>query len=56
MKKMRIIDLFGVNYAAMSDKINTVLAELENGGKKIVDYKVMGDQLSKCAVFVMYEE
>ena len=56
MKKMKIIDLFGVNYAAMADKVNLSLAELQNGGKSILDCKILGDQLNKCAVFVLYEE
>jgi hypothetical protein len=56
MRKIKIIDLFGVEYAKMNDKINSALEEMQKEGKQIVDFKVMGDSLNKCAVFVMYEE
>jgi hypothetical protein len=56
MRKIKIIDLFGVEYAKMNEKVNTALEDLQREGKEIVDFKVLGDSLNKSAVFVMYEE
>ena len=56
MRKIKVIDLFGVEYAKMGEQVNIHLEELQNSGKKIVDFRVLGDSLNKCAVFVMYEE
>ena len=55
MKKIHVIDLFGVKYDKMSEKINEELLKIQEEGKNILDFKVMGSALSKCAVFVMYE-
>ncbi len=55
MKKIYVIDLFGVKYDKMSEKINEELLRIQEEGKNIIDFKVMGSALSKCAVFVMYE-
>jgi hypothetical protein len=56
MKKIEVIDLFNIEYSKMNDKINDVLVGLQNNGKKIIDFRVMGSALNKCAVFVLYEE
>lgn len=56
VKKVRVIDLFNVKYNEMEDKINSALADLQNGGASINETKVIGDSLNKCAVFVLYEE
>ena len=56
MKRMKVIDLFNVPYAEMSNRIDDVLSELQKQEKKILDFKVIGESLNKCAVFVMYEE
>ena len=56
MKKVKVVDLFNVPYAEMGDKVNDVLVALQNEGKAIVDVKVLGESLNKCAVFVVYEE
>ncbi|MGB1247592.1 MAG: hypothetical protein ACPG4Z_01810 [Chitinophagales bacterium] len=55
MKKMKVIDLFGVKYDQMEDRINDVLGELQSSGATILDVKVMGDKLSQCSIFVYYE-
>lgn len=55
MKKIKVIDLFDVKYGQMSEKINEELAKLHEDGKNIVDFKVMGSALNKCAVFILYE-
>lgn len=55
MKRIKVIDLFDVKYDKMSDKINEELVKLQEDGKNIVDFKVMGSALSKCAVFVLHE-
>ena len=55
MQKIKVIDLFGIDYSKMGEKINQALEELQNNGKKIINFRVLGDSLNKCAVFVMYE-
>lgn len=56
MKKVKVIDLFGVKYDQMEIKINGVLEDLQNEGAKIIDVKILGDKLSQCSVFVVYED
>jgi len=56
MKKIQVIDLFNVPYKEMNDRINEVLEQLQRNGKEILNYRVLGDSLNKCAVFVMYDE
>ncbi len=56
MKKVHVVDLFNVPYAEMGDKVNEVLVNLQNEGKKIINVRVLGDSLNKCAVFIVYEE
>ena len=56
MKKMKVIDLFGVKYDQMEEMINKELVELQNSGATVIDVKVMGQKLSQTAVFVYYEE
>lgn len=56
VKKVKVIDLFNVKYNEMEDKINSALADLQNGGATINETKVIGDSLNKCAVFVLYDE
>lgn len=56
MKKIEVVDLYGIDYSKMTDKINEVMQVLQNSGKKIVDFRVLGSALNKCAVFLMYEE
>ena len=41
MKKMKVIDLFGIKYDQMEDKINGILATLQNEGAKIIDVKIL---------------
>ena len=55
MKKVKVIDLFNVKYDQMEEKINSALENLQNEGTTIIDVKVIGDSLNKCAVFVVYE-
>ena len=55
MKKMKVIDLFGVKYDQMEGMINKHLDELQEQGAKIIDVKIMGQKLSQTAVFVYYE-
>jgi len=55
MRQIKVIDLFDVKYGQMSDKINEELKALQEEGKQIVDFKVMGSALNKCAVFILYE-
>lgn len=55
MKKVEVIDLFGVKYDQMEDKINDALADLQANGAKILDVKIIGEKLSQTAVFVLYE-
>ena len=55
MKRMEIVDLFDVKYDRMSEKVNEVLAKVQEKGE-ILDVKVLGSALNKCAVFVLYEE
>jgi hypothetical protein len=56
MKKVKVIDLFGVKYDQMEEKINGILTELQSEGSKVLDVKVMGEKLSQCSVFVVYED
>ena len=56
MKRVSVVDLFNVPYKEMGDKINQTLETLENDGKRILDVKVLGESLNKCAVFVMHEQ
>ena len=55
MRKMKVIDLFGVKYDQMEDMINKELEELQANGAKVLDVKIMGQKLSQTAVFVYYE-
>lgn len=55
MKKVEVVDLYGVDYSKMTDKINDVMAELQDQGKEIVNFRVIGSALNKCAVFIMYQ-
>ena len=56
MKKVLVIDLVNVQYNQMNEKINEELGRLQNDGKSIVDFRVMGSALNKCAVFILYDE
>jgi len=56
MKKMKVIDLYNVKYEEMTDRINEELAAIQNANNDILDVKVIGQQLNKCAVFVFYKE
>lgn len=56
MKKVEVVDLYGVEYSKMTDKINEVMLNLQDRGKDIVDFKVIGSALNKCAVFIMYQD
>lgn len=56
MKKMQVIDLFNVKYDEMTDRINEELAKLQSNNMEILDVKVIGQQLNRCAVFVFYED
>lgn len=53
---MKVIDLFGIKYDQMEEKINNELVELQGAGATVIDVKVIGDKLSQCAVFVVYSE
>lgn len=56
MKKVKVIDLFGVKYDQMEEKVNDILDEIQEQGGKVHDVKILGSKLSQCAVFVYYEE
>ncbi len=56
MKKMQVIDLYSIKYDAMTGRINEELLKIQNSGNLILDVKVIGDSLNRCAVFVFYEE
>jgi hypothetical protein len=56
MKKVKVIDLFGIKYDQMEIKINNVLSELQSSGATVIDVKVIGEKLSQCSVFVVYED
>ncbi len=51
--RVKVIDLYGVRYSDMEEKINRELEKLEAEGE-IIDIKVVGDALNKCALFVTY--
>ena len=53
--KVKIIDLFGVKYDDMESKINSEIARLQDEGATIQEVKPIGDNLSKCVIFVTYE-
>ncbi len=55
MKKVSVIDLFGIKYDQMETRINNELETLQASGANILDVKVIGDKLSQCSVFVYYE-
>lgn len=55
MKKIKVIDLFGVKYDLMEEKINGVLSGLQNDGATVVDVKIIGEKLSQTSVFILYE-
>jgi len=56
MKKIKVIDLFGIKYDQMEEKINGVLAELQNSGAIIIDVKIIGEKLSQTSVFIFFED
>jgi hypothetical protein len=56
MKKVKVIDLFGIKYDQMETRINDELEGIQLGGGKVLDLKIMGEKLSQCSVFVYYEE
>lgn len=56
MKKIEVVDLYGVDYSKMTEKINEVMANIQDQGKIVVDFRVIGAALNKCAVFIMYED
>lgn len=56
MKKVEVVDLYGVDYSKMTEKINEVMIALQDRGKIIADFKVLGSALNKCAVFILYED
>jgi hypothetical protein len=56
MKKIKVIDLYGVKYELMEEKVNEILLALQQEGAKIIDLKVIGEKLSQTSVFVFYEE
>lgn len=56
MKKIKVIDLFGVKYDLMEDKINGVLSELQNEGATVIDVKIIGEKLSQTSVFILYQD
>jgi hypothetical protein len=55
MKRVKVIDLFGIKYDQMETKINDELEDIQSNGSNILDVKVIGDKLSQCAVFVYFE-
>lgn len=56
MKKIKVIDLFGIKYDQMEEKINGVLGELQNSGATIIDVKIIGEKLSQTSVFILYQD
>ena len=54
--KVKLIDLFGVKYDEMESKINREISKLQEEGCKIQEIKPIGDNLSKCVIFVVYEK
>ena len=56
MKKIKVIDLFGVPYKEMEARINAELDKLQNDSMSITSFKVIGDSLNKGAVFIMYDD
>lgn len=55
MKKIKVIDLFGVKYDQMENRINSVLSELQNEGSTVIDVKIIGEKLSQTSVFILYQ-
>lgn len=56
MKKIKVIDLFGIKYDQMEEKINGVLSELQNSGAQVLDVKIIGEKLSQTSVFILYQD
>ena len=56
MKKVKVIDLFGVKYDQMETKVNSELEDIQGSGGTILDLKLIGHKLSQCSVFVYYED
>lgn len=56
MKKVKVIDLFGIKYDQMETRINDELSAIQAEGGSILDLKIIGDKLSQCSVFVYYED
>ncbi|MDA9952466.1 hypothetical protein N9D46_03490 [Chitinophagales bacterium] len=56
MKKVKVIDLFGIKYDQMETRINNELEAIQQSGGNIIDVKLIGDKLSQCSVFVYFEE
>lgn len=56
MKKVKVIDLFGIKYDQMETRINNELEAIQSSGGNILDVKVIGDKLSQCSVFVYFED
>ena len=56
LKKVKVIDLFGIKYDQMETRINNELEAIQQSGSNIIDVKLIGDKLSQCSVFVYFEE
>lgn len=56
MKKVKVIDLFGIKYDQMETRINNELEAIQASGGNVLDVKVIGEKLSQCSVFVYYED
>lgn len=56
MKKVKVIDLFGIKYDQMETRINDELSAIQSEGGTILDLKLIGEKLSQCSVFVYYED
>ncbi|MFT4968439.1 MAG: hypothetical protein ACI9O4_000168 [Chitinophagales bacterium] len=56
MKKVKLIDLFGIKYDQMETRINNELEVIQSIGGDFLDVKLIGDKLIQCSVFVYFEE
>lgn len=56
MHQIKIIDLHSIKFDRMEDTINQELEKLQNSGKQILDFKIIGDKLNHAVIFIYYKD
>ena len=56
MKKIKVVELSGLNPVQINDRLNAELVQMQREGKEVLDCKIVGAELKNCAVFIFYDE